>query len=368
MSSITQAVAAVKPKAVVLREYLQGDGIQAELAKVCQKTVTPERLTRVLLTMTNQNPLLAECSQSSLYACLLLSAQYGVELDGRMAHAIPYKSKDGYQAKFQWDYKGLADIIRRSGEVADIHCDVVYEADEFEDSHGEGGRFFHRPNRRAKDRGQVYCAYSSVKMKDGTWSHEVMQVDEILKIRDNSQGWKAFMNGFTKDCPWKSFEHEMFKKTVFKRHTKMLPFSSTLKEAVRADDDLDINSDDSKIKNAKPITPTFVSSKPIEVNEEVSAPVEAPTIPVEQVKTEPVKIEVKEEPKTETVAAVPPIESLKEKMAIDEINETQVLAFLVKRKQCDATAKSLSDIKPEVIEKLDAKFDAIKADIKAIAV
>jgi len=152
----------------------------------------------------------------------------GLEPDGRKAHLIPY----GKVCKLIVDYKGLVDLARRSGEIADIHADVVCENDFFEYSFGTNGNLEHKP--AIKEKGVVIAAYSYVKLKDGSSSYEVMNLEEINAIRKRS---KASGSG-----PWVTDWNEMAKKTVFRRHSKWLPVSSELmKSAVDKDYDVPID-------------------------------------------------------------------------------------------------------------------------------
>jgi len=228
--------------------FLQSDSIKSQVALALPRHMKPDRMIRVMLTAINSTPKLLQCSRESLLAALMKCSQYGLEPDGRHAHLIPY----GDHVQLIFDYKGLVDLVRRSGEVADIHCDVVYDADEFEYSFGSGGRLYHKPNLRDPQRGNVYCAYSFVKLKDEAVSYEVMTVGEINAVRDNSQGYQAFKRGIIKSNPWEGHWNEMAKKTVFRRHTKWLPLSSELKEKLNADDDA-AQTEEARLKNAKQV-------------------------------------------------------------------------------------------------------------------
>jgi len=96
-------------------------------------------------------------------------------------------------------------------------------------SFGTNGNLEHKP--AIKEKGVVIAAYSYVKLKDGSSSYEVMNLEEIEAIRKRS---KAAGNG-----PWKTDWNEMAKKTVFRRHSKWLPVSSELMKAA-VDKDYDV--------------------------------------------------------------------------------------------------------------------------------
>jgi recombination protein RecT len=220
----TTAVAETK-KPKTIRDHLGSEDFRKQVALALPKHVTAERFTRVALTALNRTPKLAECTQASLFSCLLDLSALGLEPDGRRAHLIPY----GDKCTLIIDYKGLVDLVMRSGEVSNIHADVVCEEDEFEYNLGDIKE--HKINFR-KPRGEPYASYCIVTMKDGTKKAEVMSRDEIEGIRKRSRSGGS--------GPWVSDWNEMAKKTVFRRCSKWLPMSNELRDKLEKDDDLDV--------------------------------------------------------------------------------------------------------------------------------
>lgn len=205
-----------------IRDWITG--MKDQFALALPRLLTPERFLRVALTCLNKNPKLANCTRDSLLACLLDCAALGIEPDGRRAHLIPY----GDKCTLIIDYKGIAELVRRSGEVSDLHSDVICEQDDFDYMFGTGSFLRHKINIR-KPRGAVVGAYSYVKLKDGAESFDVMGVDEIETVRKRS---RAANNG-----PWVTDKAEMQKKTVFRRHSKWLPLSPELRDQLEKDDE-----------------------------------------------------------------------------------------------------------------------------------
>lgn len=236
-----------------IREVIQSQ--RDEIAKAIPRHMNADRMIRVMLTAINTTPKLMECTRESLLSALMKCSQYGLEPDGRHAHLIPFKKGKGanetHECQLIFDYKGLVNLVRRSGDITDIHCDVVYEKDDFEFSFGTNSQLRHRPNLKEQDRGAITCAYSFVKLKDGSTSYEVMPWWEIEAVKENSQGFKAFKAGYTHSNPWDTNWAEMAKKTAFRRHTKWLPLSFEVAEAIGADDDR--QDDDRRFANAKSV-------------------------------------------------------------------------------------------------------------------
>lgn len=193
------------------------------LAQSLPKHLSPDRFARIAITALTRTPKLVDCTQESLFRCLLDLSAAGLEPDGRHAHLIPY----GRECTLILDYKGIVRLIRQSGEISVIHADVVYDNDEFEFSHGSGGKLIHRPQMKG-DRGNPVCVYSYCRMKDGSEDFDVMTVDDVERIRRLS---KAGNSG-----PWKDHWGEMAKKTVIRRHSKMLPLAFETVEAIEKAD------------------------------------------------------------------------------------------------------------------------------------
>ena len=210
-----------------IRDLILSDSAKSQFAAALPKHLKPDRFIRIAITAITRTPKLMECTKESLLSCLLDLSQLGLEPDSRKAHLIPY----GNKCTLIIDYKGLVDLARRSGEISDIHADVVCENDSFEYSFGTDGKLIHKP--AIADRGKPVAAYSFVKLKDGSSSYEVMNEEEIKAIWKRS---KAASSG-----PWVTDWNEMAKKTVFRRHSKWLPVSSEFLSAVEKDYDVPID-------------------------------------------------------------------------------------------------------------------------------
>lgn len=210
-------------KTKTLKDLIQSDRFKAEIAASLPRHLKPDRFARIAVTAVTRTPKLLDCTRESLFRCLLDLSAAGLEPDGRHAHLVPY----GKDCTLILDYKGIVRLIRQSGEISVIHADVVHENDDFEFSHGTGGRLVHRPKMDG-DRGKPKCVYSYCRMKDGSEDFDVMTVEDVEKIRKLS---KAGNSG-----PWKDHWGEMAKKTVIRRHSKMLPLAFETVEAIETAD------------------------------------------------------------------------------------------------------------------------------------
>lgn len=228
----TNSMAVTKSQKTI-RELLQSPELKQQIQAALPKHLTPERFIRLALNATLRQPELLRCSRESFFRCLLDLSAYGIEPDGRRAHLIPFRNNKTEQMEVQLiiDYKGIAELVRRSGDVSYIHADVVFSNDIWDFSYGSGAFLKHRPN--MEDRGdRVKAVYSFVRLRDGAEDFIVLSTAEVEKVRKRS---KAGNTG-----PWVTDWNEMAKKTAFRRHSKWLPLSPEVKDAVERDDDFDI--------------------------------------------------------------------------------------------------------------------------------
>jgi recombination protein RecT len=222
---VTQETGQVARPKRSIKDLLQGPELKAAIAAAIPKHLTAERFIRTALTATMRTPKLLECTPESLFQCLLDLSAYGLEPDGRRAHLIPY----GNKCTLILDYKGLVELVRRSGDVSYIHADVVYAGDEWSFAFGSKAHLTHSPNMARSGDEKAIAYYSFVKLKDGSEDFMVMSPMQVEKIRKRS---KSGTSG-----PWVTDYDEMGKKTAFRNHSKWLPLSSEVRSAIEHDDD-----------------------------------------------------------------------------------------------------------------------------------
>jgi recombination protein RecT len=215
------------PKSNTIRTLLER--MKPELAKVLPKHLEADRILRIALTEIRRNPKLLDASRESLLGAVMLSAQLGLE-PGPLGHCylIPYynsKTKS-YEVQFQLGYKGMLDLVRRSGQIEMIDAHVVYENDEFDFQYGLEPKLYHKPV--LQNRGNPIAVYAVAKFKDGGFSYLVMSVEDVEKIRKRS---KAADNG-----PWVTDWEAMAKKTAIKQLCKYLPLSIEVQRGLAADE------------------------------------------------------------------------------------------------------------------------------------
>lgn len=210
------------------------DIIQAgakQFATALPKHINTDRFVRIAITTIRQNPKLAQCSQESLLGALMVSAQLGLE-PGTLGqcYLIPFENKKlgKVECQFQIGYKGLIELLRRSGQLSDIYSYTVYENDDFNIEYGLSRTLTHKPN--FSDRGEIIGFYAVAILKDGAKAFEYMTKDEVVKHEEK------YRKGSYKNDVWNKNFEEMAQKTVVKKLLKWLPISVEFLENIEKDD------------------------------------------------------------------------------------------------------------------------------------
>lgn len=216
------AVAKKEEKPKTIFDIIQAGAKQFAIA--LPKHINTDRFIRIAITTIRQNPKLAQCSQESLLGALMVSAQLGLE-PGTLGqcYLIPY----GRECQFQIGYKGMIELLRRSGQLKDIYAYSVYENDDFEITYGLDRNLIHKPN--LANKGDFLGCYCVAILKDDTRAFEYMTKEEI----------EAHAKKFSKtfgDGPWKTDFEAMAHKTVVKKMLKWLPLSVEFLENIEKDD------------------------------------------------------------------------------------------------------------------------------------
>lgn len=219
------AVATKQPNAVtIVRTELERMGDQFRAALPAHIPV--ERFQRVIMTALQNSPDLIKCERASLWNSAMKAAQDGLLPDGREGAIVPYQGKATWLPMIG----GIRKKVRNSGELVTWDVHAVYEKDHFEFELGDAPFIRHKPSLDA-DKGKLIAVYSVATLKGGEKSRDVMSVSDVEKIRAKSRAQKG---------PWSdpTFYPEMAKKTVARRHSKVLPMSSDLDDLIRRDDHL----------------------------------------------------------------------------------------------------------------------------------
>lgn len=218
----TAGTAVAEKKGKTIFDVIQAGAKQ--FATALPKHINSDRFVRIAITTIRQNPKLAQCNQESLLGALMVSAQLGLE-PGVLGqcYLIPY----GRECQFQIGYKGMIELLRRSGQLKDIYAYSVYENDEFEMTYGLDRDLKHKPN--LQNKGNFIGCYCVAVLKDDARAFEYMTKEEIEA--HGKKFSKTYGNG-----PWKTDFEAMAHKTVVKKMLKWLPVSVEFLEMASKDE------------------------------------------------------------------------------------------------------------------------------------
>ena len=199
--------------------------MKPQLATALARHLDPNRFVRVALTTLQRTPALLRCTKESFFGSLMECAQLGLEPDGAfgLAYLIPY----GDKCQLVPGYRGLLELMRRSGDVLDCYSEVVREGDHFEVVKGLHRDLIHEPA-TGNEEAPITHVYNVAILKNGLTRFEVMTFNEVEKIRKDSKSGNS--------GPWKNSWSRMALKTVLRRHANWLPSSAELRQAMALDD------------------------------------------------------------------------------------------------------------------------------------
>ena len=177
-----------------------------------------------------KNKFLQNATTDSVLTSIVNIAAIGLTLNPVVeeAYIIPRKkkvSKDNWvvEAHLEPSYKGMINLIVKSGLVTNISANVVYSGDYFDCDLGNN-MLSHKPYYlNNKQKGDKICAYAIGFLVNGGKQIEIMPMNEIYMIRDTSESYKAEINGKAKTSIWSTYEDEMIRKTLIKRLSKKFP-------------------------------------------------------------------------------------------------------------------------------------------------
>jgi recombination protein RecT len=229
-------------RALTLRDHVCK--MRPEFAKALPGHITADKFIRTAQTAValTRNIDKVKNPQSLLAACTRAAAD-GLILDGREA-ALRVDSNGDVQ--YMPMFRGLMKLAYNTGEIKSLVIETVQIGDSFNYSPTrDDSPIVHEIN-LLKPRGEIYAVYALARLKDGGIITEVMTVPDVNRIRDRSDGFKAFKAGRIRSTPWDSDWGEMARKTVFRRLTKHLP--SSTERAERLADAADLPDDEYTIE------------------------------------------------------------------------------------------------------------------------
>jgi recombination protein RecT len=203
--------------------------------------ISPSQFVQVVLSEVKKNEKLLQAfieNPSSMFASVLAGAEIGLipsDMIGEF-YLIPRNVK-GSDGKYRQTitplvgYKGLVNILMRSGDITRIHTEVVYEGDTFEPIYGLEPNIIHKPNFDVPRTAQtIRYAYAVAKNKNGEYQFAVMTRAEIEAVKNMAKYENdLYFNDKMGINRW------MEKKAALIQLSKMLPKDYYSKKAITMD-------------------------------------------------------------------------------------------------------------------------------------
>ena len=223
-----------------------------------------------------------ECTPMSFYGGVIKALQLGLEL-GPLQHCYLLPFKNGrtgrYEVQFILGYRGMIELVRRSGQILSIEARPVYDGDNITISYGLEDKFEHIPYHQidGADKGKLKGVSLKVKFVNGGYLTDYMPLCEIEEHRSRS---------LAKDSgPWKTDYEAMALKTIIRKNFRWLPVSTEIQRAIAANDeainritpdDNDIEVDFEQIPHEAESAPTAPKEPPQEQPAGEEAPLFTP--------------------------------------------------------------------------------------------
>jgi len=195
---------------------------------------------QIVLSEIKKNEKLLQAFQenpSSMFASILAGAEIGLIPSDMLGefYLIPRQIDGKMSVTPQIGYKGLVNVILRSGEVTKVHTECVYDGDEFEAIYGLEQNIIHKPNFSVERSSKTLkFVYAVAKLKNGDYQFTVLTKGDITKISNMSKyNNKLYFNDDRDPNMW------MVRKTALIQLAKMLPKDFYGKKAVEMENRLE---------------------------------------------------------------------------------------------------------------------------------
>lgn len=203
--------------------------MQSEIERAVGGILSPERVSRIALSVWNGNKQFWNCSKISFLSSLMKAAQAGLEPNTILgeAYLIPY----GSEVTMQVGYKGILTLAHRTKMYKAIYAHPVYKNDKFEYEYGLNKSLKHIPA-DAPEGDPIYY-YAVYKLVDGGEDFVVWSRDRVIKHA------KSFSKTFNNPKgTWANHFDSMALKTTIIDVLKYAPKSVELAKVVAQDESI----------------------------------------------------------------------------------------------------------------------------------
>ena len=264
------------------------DRRQSIIEQSAASLIDPVKMKGIVLSTFTRTPSLWECDPVTIARAVVEASQAGLMPTGSLggAYLVPfYNSKTGRkEAQLIIGYTGMVQLARRSGEVTRCEARVVRQADEFDFGYGLDPYLNHIPALGLPEdaANPMTHAYAVAHFKSGERQFDVMSAAEILAIKARS---KSKDHDGNPTGPWVTDEAEMWKKTVLRRASKLMPLTIEAQRVLDAEESIEttprnvtpaVRAPQQQSRIAARLVGAETTSAPVAVGAAAGAPTDAP--------------------------------------------------------------------------------------------
>lgn len=214
-------------------------GILPDLLK--KHNIEPAQFVHIVVSEVKKNEKLLNAFQenpASMFASILAGAEIGLIPSDMLGefYLIPRKIDGKLTVTPLIGYKGMHNVILRSGEVSKVHTECVYEGDKFTPIYGLEPNIIHEPNfDMVRDSTTLKFVYAVAKLKNGEYQFAVLSKSDVIKITQLSRyNNELYFNDKKDPNMW------MVRKTALIQLAKLLPKDFYGKKAIDMDGQIEI--------------------------------------------------------------------------------------------------------------------------------
>lgn len=307
-----------KKKSVIANQKTFGAMLKAKqsaIQQVIPKHISAERLFSVAMVAVNKTPALLECYIPSVVSAVHQCVSLGFEPNNALgqAYLVPFyntkeKRKD---AQVIIGYKGLAALMRRSGDITFFDGQVVYDCDNFDFEYGSNEKLIHKPTLSRPSDAKIIGAYSTARFKGS--DNINFRVVGMTYLEEVKEGVRK--KNFGKSPVWDQHPEPMMIKTAMRSHAKYLPLSIEMNAVLELDNQahngesqnsglFDDVIDMEPMPDSEPVDAEYTETESVNRKPATCKPKTAETSTEAPTTTEPAAT-VKSEPASEVPAGVP---------------------------------------------------------------
>jgi len=252
------------------------DKFSPQIKKALPKHLSPDRMTRIVMTAVSSNPKLAQAgveSPATFLGSIIQSSQLGLEVNTPAGHAylVPFRNKRKRVMECQLivGYKGMIDLAYRSPLVEKVVARAVYDGDEFDYWYGLNENLIHKiskePCRRTR---KITHAYAFAQIRGKGCPFEVLDQEALEYRRGKSMDDRRAKEN-NRTSIWESEPEAMSRKSAIRALSPFIPQAPELAHVVALEEaqergEVDVDPSITEIFSGETAIEVGSESKPVD--------------------------------------------------------------------------------------------------------